>query len=216
MAADVFVYLDTVQFSKNGLQNRNQIKTPTGASWLTVPVKHHLGQRLNEIELAEADCTQKHWKTLQANYSRTDGFVRWRDELESLLKRPYHMLTDLAIASTEWMLGKLETRARRIKSSDMRNVSGESSKLIASICRELGADEYLTGTGALEYLKSGDFSAINCEIQVQQWTPFKYDQPHAKAGFVADLSTIDLLLTCPDSAATLITEAGGWQQLATK
>ena len=126
------------------------------------------------------------------------------------------MLTDLAIASTEWMLGKLETKSRRIKSSDMRNVSGESSKLIASICSELGADKYLTGTGALEYLNASDFSAINCEIQVQQWTPFKYDQPHAKAGFVADLSTIDLLLSCPDSAVTLITEAGGWQQLATK
>jgi len=216
MAADVFVYLDTVQFSKNGLQNRNQIKTPTGASWLTVPVMHHFGQRLNEIELADADCTQKHLKTLQANYSRTEGFGRWRDELESLLKRPYRLLTDLAIASTEWMLGKLETNARRIKSSDMQNVSGESSKLIASICRELGAEEYLTGTGALAYLNASDFSAINCEIQVQQWTPFKYDQPNAKAGFVADLSTIDLLLSCPDLAATLIAEAGSWQPLATK
>ena len=216
MAADVFVYLDTVQFTKNGLQNRNQIKTPNGASWLTVPVKHHLGQRINEIELADADCTQKHWKTLQTNYSRTAGFGRWRDELEWLLKRPYQMLTDLAIASTEWMLGKLETKARRIKSSEMRNVSGESSKLIASICREFGADEYLTGTGALAYLNSGDFSAINCEIQVQQWSPFKYDQPHAKAGFVADLSTIDLLLSCPDSAATLIGEAGSWTPLAAK
>ena len=114
------------------------------------------------------------------------------------------------------MLEKLETNARRIKSSDLQNVSGESSKLIASICRELGADEYLTGTGALAYLNASDFSAINCEIQVQQWTPFKYDQPHAKAGFVADLSTIDLLLSCPDLAATLIAEAGSWQPLATK
>src|SRR5215813_9225651 len=117
MAADVFVYLDAVQFSKNGVQNRNQIKTPTRAAWLTVPVKHHFGQRLNEIELADPFCTQRHWKTLQANYSRTTGFIRWRDELESLLKVRYQMLSDIAIASTEWMLSKLKINARRIKSS---------------------------------------------------------------------------------------------------
>ena len=27
LASDLFVYLDTVQFQKNGVQNRNQVKT---------------------------------------------------------------------------------------------------------------------------------------------------------------------------------------------
>ena len=37
--ADVFVYLDTVQFEKNSFINRNKIKTPQGVLWLTIPVK---------------------------------------------------------------------------------------------------------------------------------------------------------------------------------
>ena len=35
LQSDIFVILDDVQFQKNGLQNRNQIKTPQGKAWLT-------------------------------------------------------------------------------------------------------------------------------------------------------------------------------------
>ena len=43
-AADLFVFLDTVQYEKSGYQNRNRIKTRDGPRWLTVPVHAHLGQ----------------------------------------------------------------------------------------------------------------------------------------------------------------------------
>ena len=36
--ADVFVFYDEVQYTKNDWRNRNQIKTPNGLSWLTIPV----------------------------------------------------------------------------------------------------------------------------------------------------------------------------------
>jgi len=216
MAADVFVYFDTVQFSKNGLQNRNQIKTANGASWLTIPVKHQFGQKLSEVEVADPTCTAKHWKTLQANYSRTPGLVKWKAELETLLTARYNMLIDVAVASTDWMLDKLGVKTKRIRASNLTNIEGEASHLVASICSELGADNYLTGTGAFAYLQAEDFSAINCGILAQGWRSFEYQQANTKAGFVNDLSTLDLLLNCPDSAALLISEAGSWSPIATQ
>ena len=51
-AADVFVFLDTVQYSKNGWQNRNRIKTATGPQWLTVPVHAKLGMGIDEVAVA--------------------------------------------------------------------------------------------------------------------------------------------------------------------
>ena len=33
--ADVFIFLDTVQFEKNSFINRNKIKTQQGPQWLT-------------------------------------------------------------------------------------------------------------------------------------------------------------------------------------
>lgn len=216
LAADIFVYLDTVQFSKNGVQNRNQIGTRAGALWLTVPVKHQFGQKLNEIEVAESKFGTKHWKSLQSNYSRAPGFVRWKGELESLLNAHYTLLVEAAVASTEWMLNKLGTTTRRVRSSEMTGIGGESSKLVASICRELHATQYLTGTGALAYLQNDDFSEINCEVLVQEWQPFEYEQVNSKGSFINDLSTLDLLLNCPDQAAQLINQAGSWSPIATQ
>src|SRR5207244_9328678 len=85
MSVDIFVYLDTVQFSKNGLQNRNQIKTANGALWLTVPVRHELGSSIRKTMIADPKALAKHWKTLAINYARTPGLERWRDELQALL-----------------------------------------------------------------------------------------------------------------------------------
>ena len=53
-AADVFVFLDTVQYEKNGWQNRNRIKTPTGPRWLTVPVHARLGTPIDEVTVDTA------------------------------------------------------------------------------------------------------------------------------------------------------------------
>ncbi len=49
--ADIFIILDTVDFQKNGLQNRNQIKTSNGVNWLTVPVLKKKGQKIYETKI---------------------------------------------------------------------------------------------------------------------------------------------------------------------
>ena len=213
MSADIFVYLDTVQFSKNGLQNRNQIKTANGPLWLTLPVKHQLGHSIAATEIADNRATEKHWKTLTATYSRTPGFELWREELRELLTRPYRSLANVAIASTEWMLEKLNVNAKRMLASEIPGVKGHASELVASICKALGATDYLTGTGALAYMNLSDFSDVDCRILVQQWTPITYNQKHMTDGFTSDLSTLDLLLNCPDQAAAMIASAGSWRPL---
>ena len=213
MAADIFVYLDSVQFSKNGLQNRNQIKGRDGALWLTIPIKHKLGQTIRETSVADQKATRKHWKTLQANYSHSAGLSRWREDLASLFESAETSLAEVAIASTEWMLEKLDVRAKRIRASEMSETHGQASQLVASICKELGATIYLTGSGALDYLDLADFEAIGCDVKLQQWQTFSYEQQHRELGFVPNLSTLDLLLNTPDMAADLISAAGSWKPL---
>jgi hypothetical protein len=213
MSADIFVYLDTVQFSKNGVQNRNQIKTAKGPQWLTVAVKHELGRSIRETEIADLKATDKHWKTLQANYARTPGFQRWKDELLDLLHRNWQTLDEVSIASTEWMLDKLGLHNKRLRASEIEETHGRASELVASICEALHGDQYLTGTGALAYLEQEDFKRIGCEVHVQRWQAFSYHQAHAETEFIPDLSTLDLLLNEPNSAAELISSAGSWEAL---
>ena len=176
-----------------------------------MPVKHEFGQSIHETKIADPKAVEKHWKSIVANYARTPGFKRWRDELQSLFESATDSLAEVSIAATEWMLSKLNARARRIRASGVEGAEGQASALVASICKTLGATEYLTGTGALAYMNTEDFQNIGCEILVQQWKPFEYQQAHA--GFAPDLSTLDLLLNCPDTAAQVIEAAGDWKPL---
>jgi len=99
-SCDVFVYLDTVQFTKNGLQNRNKIKNAAGASWLTLPVTHSFGQSIRDVKIADSLALQKQWKTLTLNYASTSGFLQWKDQLQALLSTETDSLSEFAISST--------------------------------------------------------------------------------------------------------------------
>ena len=48
---DTFIFLDSVQFSRQSWQQRNRIKTPQGPLWLTVPVFRSLSQTINEVAI---------------------------------------------------------------------------------------------------------------------------------------------------------------------
>jgi hypothetical protein len=109
------------------------------------------------------------------------------------------------------MIDKLVIKNKRLRASEISGIHGRASELVASICEALEADQYLTGTGALDYMQADDFKRIDCEVLVQRWQPFTYQQPHGD--FVADLSTLDLLLNEPDKAAELIAAAGSWESV---
>lgn len=213
MSADVFVYLDTVQFDKNGFQKRNRIKTATGEAWLSVPVRRPHNQPIRELKIADPSALQKHWRTLESNYRHAAGFQAWKEELHALLGTECDTLSEIAIASTEWMLEKLGTDTKRLRASEIPRLTGSGSSLNAAICGYLGATTYLTGTGGTAYLKETDFSVLGCEIWVQTWERLNYHQPHPQGPFRPDLSTIDLLLNCPYRATELISSAGGWKLL---
>ena len=156
MSSDVFVYLDTVQFSKNGLQNRNQIKTAQGPGWLTIPVQQSLGQTIIQTQAADSSIFRKHFRTLEMNYAGSPGFKLWKGELEALLMSCSTSLVDAAIDTTEWMLSKLNIGSRRLRASELQGIGGKASELVASICGSLGATFYLSGSGALSYLETKD------------------------------------------------------------
>lgn len=58
---DVFMLLDTVEYSKNNRTNGNPIKTPQGAQWLAVPVAtigrlHQTIRKVETNEIVGQDC----------------------------------------------------------------------------------------------------------------------------------------------------------------
>src|SRR5437868_14961880 len=71
-AVDEFILYDDMQYTRRDWRNRNQIKTPAGIQWLTIPVevKGKFHQRINETQVSDPDWPRHHWRTLELNYAR--------------------------------------------------------------------------------------------------------------------------------------------------
>ncbi len=71
-AVDEFILYDDMQYTRRDWRNRNQIKTPRGCQWLTVPVqvKGKYDQKINETKIKDTEWANIHWKSLSLNYSR--------------------------------------------------------------------------------------------------------------------------------------------------
>ena len=197
--SDLFIFLDSVDFQKNGLQNRNQIKSSRGTQWLTVPVKQNFGQKIVNTKIVKSNpWRKKHWQTIQQNYFKAHAFGQFKEELEHFYSRDWEQLSDLNIELTSLMLKWLGINVDTQKSSQMK-ATGTASDLVLNLCHEVGATHYLTGTGGLNYLKLGDFEKGGIIVDVQKlMLPKKYPQQFQKVGLINDLSALDLILNCGD------------------
>ena len=73
--SDAFVFLDNVQFKKNEWQNRNKVKTDQRWQWLTIPVIHKFGQKINEVKINNTvRWGKKHLTALLNHYSKAPFF----------------------------------------------------------------------------------------------------------------------------------------------
>jgi hypothetical protein len=198
--SDVFIFLDSVDFQKNGLQNRNQIKTAQGAQWLTVPVRQQLGQKIQDVKIdTSIDWRRKHWQTIRQCYAKASFFKVYEQEIESIYAREWSSLCELNIEFTTLMLSWMNISTHIMRSSQMK-ATGVASDLVMSLCLEAGATSYLTGVGGKNYLDSESFRKAGVEIVYRPSSlPLDYPQLFPKAGFVNYLSALDIIVNCGES-----------------
>jgi hypothetical protein len=203
-AADVFVLLDDVQYAKNGWQNRTRIKGPEGPVLLTIPVHARLGQRICDVPSVGTPWARRHLRALDVFYG--SDLAAWRGKLADVLaEHGQAPLAKLNEALLHLLLEAFEIETPLVRSSDL-GVGGGGSTRLAAIGRALGADAYLTGAYALEaYLDLSPFSAAGIDIEIQRWECPSYRQRFERAGFVSDLSAVDLLANEPHAALAILT-----------
>ena len=196
LQSDVFVISDNLQFERHDFQNRNRIKTPQGSRWLTVPVKHDGNGNLipiNKIRIANHNNLpglKRHWETLRASYARAPYWKEYEDFFESTYQEEWTMLVDLNMHLIEGLRKFLSIDTPLAKSSSLQ-ATGQNSELIIAQCKELGADQYLSGVGAKSYLNVERFMEEGIEVRFQDFQHPVYSQLHGD--FVPNLSVVDYL-----------------------
>ena len=191
LRSDTFVLLDDVQFQKNGFQNRNRIKTRQGSQWLTVPVIHSFGQKINEVKIDNrSSWGRKHLQAFQANYAKASYFTHYFHLLEKIYEQEWEYLCDLNIAIIELLVKEFGISAKIIRSS-LLSKQGEKNELLLSICKNLKATSYLSGMGA-GYLDVTLFEKNNVAVEYTHFTHPRYPQLHGE--FAENMTTLDLLM----------------------
>jgi hypothetical protein len=206
-AVDTFVVYDSVQYTKNDWRNRNQIKSPKGTRWITVPVhQKSLSQRIDETEIADRQILRKHWSILSQNYSQAAAFKEMREPIEVFFDRESPRLlselnVDLLHACCE-LLGITTP----IVSSDEFDLSSDRIGRLIEICRQVGADTYLSGPAARQYLDTERFAECGIEVRWANYSGYpEYPQPHPP--FSHQVSIIDLFLCTGTDASSYLLHA---------
>ncbi|MCB9508068.1 MAG: WbqC family protein [Myxococcales bacterium] len=200
--ADLFVLLDTTQYQKNGVQNRNQVLTAAGPLWLTIPVRQQLGASILETAPVDRRWIRKHRATVTQCYP--DGRVlatELFDELEGLPADS--SLADFAASSLAFICRRLDISTPVVRASALA-ARGTRTQLLISILQELGATEYLSGNGARAYQTAAEFRAAGIELLYQRFEPVEY--PQGEPTFTPHLSALDLVLRPNLDAPRLLRE----------
>lgn len=205
--------MDDVQFQKNGLQNRNIIKTPTGNSYLTLPVFSKSNILINEVNIANEIYIKKILKTLKQNYVKSRYFDFVFDNINELVKQNnynklHELNKDLILLSLKLMKAKVD-----LKFSSDFNLSSKKDDLILELILSLKQNKYIMGSGGLNYMDLDKFKNNNIELYQYKFNYRKYNQLWPKIGFVKDLSIIDLLFNELESAKDYILSNGSLELL---
>ena len=164
-AADTWVVLDDVQFTRSAYQQRCRLATtrdPARQQWLSVPVHLPHGREtpINEVRVVDPAATRHRMRRLlQQYYSRSRHWHACEEALGHVLAalNTSDLLADLSEASTRALLTLTGWQGTILRSSALTARTSKSQRLAELTCAA-GATTYLCGTGGARYLDHWPFA----------------------------------------------------------
>ncbi|MDG6219987.1 MAG: WbqC family protein [Candidatus Thermoplasmatota archaeon] len=203
--SDKHVIVDSVQYNKKHVTNRNRIKTPDGPVYLTVPVltKGKFEQNINEVKINNDEpWKKKHWKAISFFYGKAPYFKDYKDFFEeTYLKKEWIFLSELNMALLEYLFGALQIRTK-IHIASHENITGQKNDLIVNLTKGLDCDTYLSGRGAIKYIDEQYLMSNGVNHIFQSFKHPVYSQ--LWGDFTPNMSVIDLLFNTGPEAGKII------------
>jgi hypothetical protein len=208
---DVFVFLDDVQLSKQSWQTRNRIKGESGKELLlSVPVRHAGNQPIKDVEIDGAHWVAKHLRSFEQNYRKAPHFAEAMMLYEPILRSEPAKLCDLNIALISGIADRLGIIGKRIRSSEITEKSADRRDRLVDICKQFGADTYLSPAGAAGYLTEEDgeaqFATHGMTLLYQRYEHPTY--PQVNGAFLPYMCVLDLIANVGFAQAATVLRSG--------
>lgn len=209
--ADVFVFMDDVQYLRQDWNNRNKIKGSQGAFWLTVPVrlKQSASEMLRDIRVdsdgfgAKRHWQSEHFRALETCYRKAPYWDQYAPFLESFYHdKPWDWLWEINLTQLQFFFEELAITPELLIATEV-GFKGAKSDLVLDHCRKTGAGLCVTGTFGRDYIDVQSFIDEGLSLHFQEYQHPDYSQRYGD--FVSHLSVIDLLMNHgPDSRDLLL------------
>lgn len=200
--ADLFIFYDEVQYTKNDWRNRNRIYTQNGLQWLSIPIAANaVHKKISEVGFLKNDWQELHRRSLSFGYKK----AKYYDQIAPLLKEVYEdrnweRLSEL----NQYLIRKISNMIgirTHFEDSASYQLAGDRVGRLLSLLKQVGATEYISGPSAKSYLQASEdlFVRQGIRIRYKEYPPYpKYQQ--LADPFRHDVSIIDLLahLPCPE------------------
>lgn len=191
-AVDLFVFHDDIQYTKGDWRNRNRIKTPNGARWLTVPVHYLKTTQLiceSEIDFSK-DWRSSHLNQFKTNYSGSPFLNKALRVLEEALAHTDHTISQLNIRLIKSICETLEITTPFAHSSDF-DLEGTKTGRLIGLLRKVGADVYLSGPSARSYIDESLFRENDIGLEYKRYEYPEY--PQLWGEFSGEVTVLDLI-----------------------
>jgi len=209
LKSDIFIIMDDVQYQKNGFQNRNKIKTPTGESYLTIPVVSKSTSLINEVTILNSIHISKFLKTLTCNYSRAKYFDIVFNKIKTLTEKNNYIKLDDFNKDLFFLVLELIDANVEVKYSSEFGLTTKKGDLVLDLILKCDKNKsYITGSGGLKYMDLNKFYQNDIKIYQYHFEYKPYTQLWEKKGFIKNLSIIDLLFNDLEIAKNYILDNG--------
>lgn len=196
-AVDEFILYDDMQYTRRDWRNRNQIKTPNGLQWLSVPVqvkgKYH--QKIRETQIDVSAWQSSHWNSLKQNYKNAPHFDEIAKWLEPLyIKQCYSNLSQMNRTFIEAICEYLSIDTKITNSWDYELLDGKTERL-ADLCKQACGTVYISGPAAKDYVDEEVFINVNVELTWFDYSGYpEYSQLWGE--FTHGVTILDLIFNC--------------------
>jgi WbqC-like protein family len=198
-SVDEFIILDDVQYTKQDWRNRNKIKTSNGTRWLTIPVLTHdrCYQKIKDTKIADVNWGKRHWDSIRQCYSQAPHFKAFRNIFEGLyLNSPEVYLSEINFKFIQ-AINKILGIVTPVFWSNVPESSTHRSQRLLLMCQKAGANEYVSGPSAKDYLDVDVFQKEGIKVI---WADYSGYPEYLQQSLPFDhaVSVIDLIFNAGD------------------
>ena len=193
--ADLFVYMDDVQYTKRDWRNTNKLLCPSGPKRVSIPVKKcPSGTLLNQVLIS----TSTDWRSDFLNkiknwYRRAPYFREVYALIDDVLKHEYVYLVDLNYQLNAEICNYIGITTPTDQTSNVARKADDKQQRIIEIVKHYGEHILYDGKSAADFIDLQLFSDNGIKVIFQDYQYEPYRQ-HGQSEFHPYLSIVDLMM----------------------